>query len=274
MKPAYPVCCQVTGPCVCCRVPIPLHWPGKRGHFRNGDWVLAEIGHSTNQTVHSTPAGVHRYYATMSGRIKKIWDLAKIGKDAVTYVLWLVSFVGWSAVMLYLGKITPWANYFGPLGLVLISVVSALLLSVAYLMFAYARNTRAIAKFSEKKAAAGAINVLAPLHQNERINAVEFYHPFYKATENFRFENCEFMGPASVYLDGGNLQNSHMQDCDIVIVRDDRGVHGVTILRNCTYLQCSFYHLTLFMNYQQYQALPAPMRAGLTLISDGRIGNI
>lgn len=209
-----------------------------------------------------------------NGRIKRLWETAKVGKDVVSYVLWLGTFIGWSAIMLYLGSITAWAAPIGPMGWLIIAVLTFTIGSGGYAWFSYGRSQRIMAKFSDKKAAAGSVNVLAPLHQHERINAADFYHPFFRPTKNARFEECELMGPASVFINGGTLDSCGFYECEAVIVRDDRPIKGVTAFFNCVFLRCSMYRLTLFMNYQQYLTMPPEFRTGVTVISDGRIGDV
>jgi len=130
------------------------------------------------------------------------------------------------------------------------------------------------ADYLKRKAQASTTNVLNPIHENERINLVDFYHPFYRPTENARFENCDLMGPAWINCDGCQFLHDGFFDCEIVIVRPDRPVGGASQFKFCTFTRSNFYRVTFLMNYESYKHFPDDFRAGIRVISDGRIGDV
>ena len=75
-------------------------------------------------------------------------------------------------------------------------------------------------------------------------------------------------------LEGGTMLNSQFVDCEAVIVRGDRPIRGATLFRVCTINRCKLFRVTFVVNVQMYQALPAEAKAGLTVISDGRVGDL
>jgi hypothetical protein len=167
-----------------------------------------------------------------ASRIKRLWTFAKGARDVMQYLIWLGSFVGWGTIMVYLGTLTGWTVAIGPLGIALIVAASFLILCAGYALYAYARRERAVAKFAELNAASGAVNVLAPIHQHERIELAKFYHPFFKPTVNARFESCELMGPASIALMGCTLDVGAFHDCEIVLCEKIDRSKGLQLLKD------------------------------------------
>jgi hypothetical protein len=141
-------------------------------------------------------------------------------------------------------------------------------------MFAHARSQLALAKYAREKASASGTNTLAPTHEHERIELWTFYHPFYRATENVRFENCELFGPANIAAQDCAFVDGEFHECEIIIVRPDRPVKGAMLFRRCNFVRFRLYRATFLMNIETYNSLPAEMRASVRVISDGRIGDL
>jgi hypothetical protein len=197
-----------------------------------------------------------------------LWDLTT--NNAGTIIVWL----GGTGLMIYLASITEWMRGAGPFGWVAGAVCVALLAALAYAALTYAKVKRGVYRLAKVKIDSGKVNVLAPTHEHERLNAVDFYSPDYHPIENVRFTDCDLLGPASVYFMGGTFNAVKFYDCEIVIVRDDRPVRGVTAFASPWFLRGRFYRLTMMMNIKQYKALPEEMRKGVTVISDGRVGDL
>jgi hypothetical protein len=186
----------------------------------------------------------------------------------------IIAYVGGGGLMYYLGSITAWAHDFGPLGWALIAIAAIFAVSGSWALMEGARSRRVISRYSALKASAQGTNVLAAVHQDERLDLSDFYYPFLKPTLNARFANCDLMGPALVAIFGCTLNGGGMQDCDIVIARSDRPIKGATVFRSCTFVDCHMYLVTWIMPYEMYQSLPADIRASVPVISDGRIGDV
>lgn len=208
-------------------------------------------------------------------KISRYWQWAKQAKDIIQYLIWLSTLIGGAGLMVYLGSITSWAVWLGPLGGALIAIGAMLLVSVAYYLWTLATTQRSMEAFAKAKIESKGISVLAPSHDHERINMADFYHPFFFATENVRFTDCELLGPATVAIfEGCTFQDGGFIDCEIVIVRSDRPIKGVSAFRHCSFLRGRLIRITLMMNFQQYQALPDIIKRGTPVISDGTIGDI
>lgn len=176
--------------------------------------------------------------------------------------------------MSYFAYLTDFLRPYAPFSWGSVGLLSMLIISACYLLYASAKEKSAISNYTDKKSSVIGANVLAPTHQDERIDLMIFYHPYFKLTENVRFENCELMGPAYIHLDGCTLSTCTLNDCEIVIVRPDRPVKGVIAFKHCVFFRCYFYRVTWLMNYDNYKALPPEIRSATTIISDGRIGDV
>jgi hypothetical protein len=180
--------------------------------------------------------------------------------------------------MSYLAAISTWLKPWGPIGYGAFGLISALLiyavLSYGYAAIGRGRQRSAEAGYIKSRATLSPINVLAPVHNHEKIELVRFFSHFYVPTENVRFEDCDLIGPAMIGIDGCQFLYSGFNDCEIVIVRGDRPVKGAAMFRFCTMLRCKIFRTTFVMNHASYLNLPADIRAGVPVISDGRIGDI
>ena len=190
---------------------------------------------------------------------------------------WIVGFFAGGG-MSYLASVTAWLRPWGPIGYGAIGyltfVMTALGSAYIYYLISLAREKSTVAAYVARSMQTIATNVLAPTHNHERIRLADFFHPFYKPTKNVRFEDCELHGPANIFLAGGTMVDSTFADCEIIITRSDRPMRGILVFENCMILRCEVYRATLLMDITHYNGIPAPMRAALPVVSDGRIGDI
>jgi hypothetical protein len=176
--------------------------------------------------------------------------------------------------MTYLARASAWLAPYGPVAWGGIGLLSMLVVAFAYFLVSLGRARRALSTYVLAKTSAAAVNVLAPIHQDARIELSHFYHPYFQPVENVRFEHCELMGPANVAFFGGTFDHCGFIDCEIVIVREDRLIRGASSFKNCLMMRSKLYRLTLIMNYQSYLLLPGEIRSAVPVISDGRIGDV
>ena len=180
--------------------------------------------------------------------------------------------------MTYLATITEWLKPWGAVAFGMIGLLAGLSIyltfSIAYAAIGKGRERRAQADFVASRAQWMPVNVLAPIHSHEKIELNQFFDHFYHPVENARFEDCVLMGPVMLNFDGGTMSNSHFFDCEIVIVRDDRPIHGAVRFRLCMINRCKIFRVTFLMRIQDYNAMPNEVKIGLVIISDGRVGDI
>ncbi|EIC9817015.1 MULTISPECIES: hypothetical protein [unclassified Vibrio] len=211
----------------------------------------------------------------MSNKVKLIKSIQSLVVDFILTKgpVLLMAFVGGSG-MTYLAKVSAPLVPYGPVAWASIGLVSFFLICLSLAFIGMWLEKKALSKFTSKIVETATTNPLSPSHSDRKINLIDFYHPFYKATQNVRFERCDLMGPANLYSEGGSFDNCAFNDCEIVIVRDDRPIRGVVPLVRPMFLNCHLYRITFLMPITQYQALPSEMKKGVPIISDGRIGDI
>lgn len=176
--------------------------------------------------------------------------------------------------MAYLASLSAIIGRYGAVGWVGVALASALAIALSLACVGYWRERSALADFARKSTLAVKTNPLSPVHRYELIQMGDFFHPFYKPIQNVRFEDCDLMGPAYIYSEGGTFDRCGFEACEIVIVRTDRNVTGGIHLMRPVLVNCRLYRITFLMAIDQYNAMPDAMKRGLPVISDGRIGNI
>lgn len=177
-------------------------------------------------------------------------------------------------IMTYLFAISEFLKPYAPFSYGVVFILTLISMSILFAIFAWAKCKYVLSYYAKHKAKTYAVNVLSPIHENERIDLMNFYHPFFKSTENARFENCELYGPGIFFPDHCQFIGGGVTDCDIVIGRGDRGAIGIIGFRHCSFVNCFIYRTTWFMNHETYKNLPPQIKKNLRVISDGRVGDI
>jgi hypothetical protein len=177
------------------------------------------------------------------------------------------------SLMGYLAAISDWLASYGPVAWGGVGLISIGVMVGIYFLYGVAKSRVALADYTKGKTIAVSTNVRASTHREEKLNLIDFYHPFFEALENVRFDDCDLFGPASIIIEGGTFLRCAFIDCELVIVRSDRPVKGATVFRHSTFDRCKLYRITFLMNLPAYHANPE-MRKHMPVISDGRAGDI
>lgn len=181
--------------------------------------------------------------------------------------------------MTYLASITKWLEPWGPIAWGAVGLGSVLIanlgVAIAFYIYSLSRQRVVQARYVDAKINSSSVNVLAPIHQNERINLIDFFHPFYKPINQMRFENCDLMGPCNLALqEGCSFLGCNMEACEIVVVRPHVPITGATAFAGCQFINCRIFRATLLMNSATYNALPPLFKANVLVISDGTAGRL
>jgi len=212
----------------------------------------------------------------MGGRVRGIFSAAfdylldKIIESWPLIAAWLV--VGGGATY-----VASASSELGKLGIVtwtIFGLSSATIFLIGLLIYGNYLAKKATANYMNTAARHHSTNVLAPTHTREQIQLVDFYHPFFRPTDHVRFEDCDILGPGNMALEGGTFSNVGFTDCEIVIVRPDRGISGAMLFRNPTFLRSRLYRVTFVMNHETYKKLPKEFKAGVQVVSDGTVGDL
>jgi hypothetical protein len=204
------------------------------------------------------------------GRFAKrvmIW----IGQRALWF--WINSLIP-TAAMAYLFNVAGIAQEYAPFSYGVVALATFLIICIGYAIYAWGHAKWMLTRFEERRSQSSPINPLAGNFRNVRVQVSDFYHPFFRKTTDAKFENCELYGPAYVFIEGCTLSVGEMHQCEVVIARPDRPTTTVTVFKNCLFTGCSFYRITWIMTYDHYTHLPEEIQKGLTVISDGRVGDI
>ena len=204
--------------------------------------------------------------------------IGSIGSLCVDWVMsngitLIVALIGGGG-MTYLSSISAALNQYGFLAWIAVGLVTFVIIAFSFACFSFWEERRTLSDYTKKSFYSKTSNPLSPQHKNEKVNLIDFYHPYYKAIKNVRFEGCDLMGPVNLYVDGGTFDQCGFNDCEIVIVRSDRLIKGVVPMVRPVFLNCNIYRVTLLMPFDMYNTLPPEMKKGMPIISDGRIGDI
>lgn len=212
----------------------------------------------------------------MPGNINKIRKSLKswIGDALIDHWPTITLAIVGSGGMGYLASLSTLISRYGAVGWTTVALASALAIAITLACFGYWKERSALADYARKSTLSVRTNPLSPIHQHELIQMGDFFHPYYKPVQNVRFENCDLMGPANVFAEGGAFENCNFEGCEIVIARSDRRVIGGIHLVRPVLLNCRLYRITFLMTIDQYNSMPQPMRQGLPVISDGRVGDL
>jgi len=157
-----------------------------------------------------------------------------------------------------------------------IGLAGFLVLAIIFWILGVARTKFASARYADKHTDSAPVNPLVGRYERQRIRLADFFHPFYRPIEDANFERCELLGPAHLVFIGNSIfTNSHFYDCEVVIVKKDAIVRGVTGFKDCRIDKCSLFRLTLYMPKDAYIEMKAALGGkGPSVISDGTAGNL
>lgn len=112
------------------------------------------------------------------------------------------------------------------------------------------------------------VNVLKNQFNDEKISITEFFDPYYIPHTGKIFINCTITGPALLFCKNISMTDMTFRSVQIVIVKDNQGVFGAVALENCTLRGGSLRNVTLLMNRQTYNSLPAELRQHVPVINE------
>ena len=98
-----------------------------------------------------------------------------------------------------------------------------------------------------------------PLDDNfvrKRIRISDFVSPVHQLIEEKVFDRCEIIGPAMVII-GSNMHNPQFLDTNFVCVKDGFPVFNAIEVRNCSFINCKFYRLTVIVPESGVSLLPS-----------------
>lgn len=177
--------------------------------------------------------------------------------------------VGSGSLMAYLASITAllekWGAFAWGVSFFGGAIASASILALGTKARANWLVSSAVARSVE----AGAVNAIEDQFEKKKIKATDFHNYHYREHIGKRFRECEINGPGSIIFMGQFVAtNGSFRNCQIVVVRDDAVLFGVTAFRDSHFDRCHFFDITLYMTKQTYAGMPQDIKAGIQVVSD------
>lgn len=92
-----------------------------------------------------------------------------------------------------------------------------------------------------------AINPLDQTFERRRIAIHDITPPFGVVVEGKTFLDCELIGPANIAMSGCTVQGCQYTIVDSVLVSDTAQLQNGLLFRNCTFLNCHFFRVSIFV---------------------------
>jgi hypothetical protein len=181
-----------------------------------------------------------------------------------------------AAVMAYLAAVSKWLNAYGPVAWGAVGITTFLVVAVSWWIVVQAQARYVQTRFAKKHEESTGINPLDDHFTRQRINLVDFFHPFYKPTRLAKFQDCELFGPAVIALTGkSTLHTGEFNGCEVVIIKPEVTVVGATVFENCTFERCKFFRVTFLLSKDQYRSMTEQVKGDrMSVISDGTAGEL
>ncbi|SRR6266699_1224737 len=179
-----------------------------------------------------------------------------------------------SVIMTLVARMTEFLKPYGAVAWGGVGIVSAVLGAGVFWLGSVAYRSWVLTRFEVRRAEATAINPLAGHFSKRRICLMDFFHPFMQATLAAKFEDCELLGPAVVFLGGCTLLHDDFNNCEAVIAKDNVATIGAMAFKSCIFERCKFFNVTFIMTKNQYLSMKEQAGQGLRVISDGTAGDL
>ncbi|MCR6477510.1 two transmembrane segments containing protein [Variovorax phage VarioGold] len=180
----------------------------------------------------------------------------------------IVGFFVGPGAMAYLASISAFLQPFGPVAWGAAALCTLAVMTLMYLAYGIARKKVATANILALRASAKSSNVLAPSHEHESLNLVDFFHPLATKVSRVRFAHCHLFGPINVAWQGTTFNRCSFGHCEVVIVKPGLTT-TVLLLEDCEFSECNLFSLTIFLTKEQWLTLPHNLRTGMQVLNDG-----
>jgi hypothetical protein len=179
-----------------------------------------------------------------------------------------------TTLMTYIGYLSRWLSPYAPISWVAVGLLGGIMLAFLAWIGAHI-HARVVRTRTERLwIETASVNPLDGVFRKQRIRVSDFFHPYYKATQAAKFEDCDLLGPATVFVAGGTFLNTNFNRCQAVIVLPNVKAIGVVAFENCTFERCSFYEVTFLLPKPLYEQFRKDIKGDpIPAISDGTAGN-
>ncbi len=190
------------------------------------------------------------------GSVRRFVDGAANLFDWVNRIWPLVAafFVG-GGVMAYLTAATDWLNQIGPIAWGVAFFAGGFVSVGIYVVLLLAARVRMANKYAERGLKNTGANRLKKRFEHEQIRLADFFHPYYIPYKQVQFHGCSLIGPAALLLDGCTMIGVTFKQVQIVIIKPNVHLFGVTAFDQCIINDGELCNVTLYMNAGTYKRM-------------------
>lgn len=162
---------------------------------------------------------------------------------------------GATGAVTYLAKVSAFLQPYAPLSWAVAGLFAFLSLTGALALYGIYSSRRALARFEDRRGDGGTVDPRQDLFTKRTIKLGDFYHPFFRPTENVKFQDCDLFGPAIVFLSGTHLKGNNFEQCDFVITAENASSSTAMAFKDCTFLDCTFYRVMFLVDQAFYDKI-------------------
>lgn len=162
---------------------------------------------------------------------------------------WIGILVGAGTLLVTtLAAVSKFLRPYGALGWAAAAIVTLLLLSLIYAVYAWAMDRVATSNYKHMLTGlTPTVNPMATNFEDQRISIAEFFHPLSVVHQGKTFRRCEFIGPGAIaFLSHTNVFEPNMIACDLVAVKT-APIHTAAGFERSQFDRCRFINLTVFL---------------------------
>ena len=196
------------------------------------------------------------------------------GRASNAYTLWpLVPAGVVGGLMAYFSTGIAWIDQFGMFGWAATGLISFFTFSAAVFLLGSARERWVYAKIARDKALPpDAVNPVEREFTKRRIKFSDFVRPSTAYVENKLFTDCEILGPLILALDHAvTFSGVGFINCNWVVVRSDRPIHGAVSLRNVEFRGGNLSDMTILISENELDVLRRLPTPSITRTGDEEI---
>ena len=183
-------------------------------------------------------------------RLEWRWSLANM--------LWGAGAVASATVPAWAVRATNIFVEYRPLSWVAAGFIGFLIFCLGFFVYALARHRLVRARYNARLLSQGSyIDPLASVFERKRIFLNDFALPSNPHIHGKTFVDCEFVGPANLYLVAGNrIDEPRIPVCDAVVVAPNQVVFNCFNFVGCTFRRCTFHRVTFILSDSEYRVTP------------------
>jgi hypothetical protein len=171
--------------------------------------------------------------------------------------------------MTYLTVVTNWLNTWGPMAWGVAFFVGAYAAVGIYWAVTVVSKRRIINQYADRASRKTDANPLATSFREQSIDLTTFFSPYYIPHKSKRFIHCHIYGPVMALFRGSAIYTGvTFKFCQIMIIRPNVNFWGAVVLEDCILDGGSLCDVTLLMNKETYERMPADVKEHIPVISE------